>query len=285
MTFVDVDAVADELYGLPLDAFTPTRGEREKQARSAGDRELAAQIHQLAKPSLVAWLANRLARECADEIRPLLELGEGLREATATLSGEALRELSRQQRQLISALVQQARRLANAAGRKVSEDTARSLEDTLRAALVDPDVAEALTAGRLTKGMQNSGLGSPAGRKAPSPEPSVKEPAAARAPSPTARKRMMEAKSAAGVAEAADQAVADTGARVERLRRELEEALQAQSTAEKDQAHAQVAFDRADRVARDAEHRLADADDAHEPPGQASISTPITAATRMRSMS
>jgi hypothetical protein len=45
-----------------------------------------------------------------------------LREATATRSGEQLRELSRHQRQLVYALVQQARRLANAAGRKVSED-------------------------------------------------------------------------------------------------------------------------------------------------------------------
>jgi hypothetical protein len=70
---------------------------------------LAAQIHQLTKPNLVAWLANQLARERADEIRPLLELGVALREATATLSGQQLRELSRQQRQLVYALVQQAR--------------------------------------------------------------------------------------------------------------------------------------------------------------------------------
>lgn len=283
MTFVDFESVADELYRLPLDEFTPTRGEREKQARSAGDKEMAAQIRQLAKPNLVAWLANQLARECADEIRPLLELGEGLREATATLSGEALRELSRQQRQLIAALVKQARRLANAAGRKVSEDTARSLEDTLRAALVDPDAAEALTAGRLTQGMQNIGFGSPTGWVAPSRGPSAKEPTAAHAPSPAARQSTLEAKSAADEADAAradslvllaaaDQAVADTGARVERVRRELEEALQGQSSAEKDQAQAQVAFDRAARVVRAAEQRLAEANLGHGRTGDASIS-------------
>jgi hypothetical protein len=155
---VDVESVSDELYGLPLDDFTPARNEREKQAKAAGEKDLAAQIHQLTKPNLVAWLANQLARERVDEIRPLLELGAALREATATLSGQQLRELSRQQRQLVYALVQQARRLANAAGRKVSEDTARGLEDTLRAALVDPHAAEALVAGRLTEGMQNSGF-------------------------------------------------------------------------------------------------------------------------------
>ena len=113
---VDVESVCDELYGLPLDQFTSTRTVREKQAGSAGDKEVAAQIHRLVKPNLVAWLSNQLVRECAGEIRPLLELGADLREATATSSGEQLRELSRQQRQLVHALVQQAGRLANAAG-------------------------------------------------------------------------------------------------------------------------------------------------------------------------
>ena len=277
---MDVESVCDELYGLPLDEFTPTRTEREKQAKAAGDKDLAAQIHQLAKPSLVAWLANQLARERADEIRPLLELGAALREATAKGSGEQLRELSRQQRQLVFALVQQARRLANAAGRKVSEDTARGLEDTLRAALADPEAAEALTAGRLTEGMQNIGFGSLAGRDERPASPAT-GPTAAAAPSPTAgqpaleqRKRaehdVEQAQSAADEAiterqrahaqlEAADQMVADTGGRVERVRRELDEARQAQLRAQKDQTRAQVAFDRADRGARDAQQRLADA--------------------------
>jgi hypothetical protein len=158
---VDVESVADELYGLPLDEFTATRTDREKQAKADGDADLAAQIHRLAKPNLVAWLANQLAREHAEEIRFLLQLGPALREATATGAGQQLRELSRQQSKVVYAVVQQARKLASADGHKVSQDTARGLEDTLRAALADPDAAEALATGRLTEGMQNSGLGSP----------------------------------------------------------------------------------------------------------------------------
>ena len=153
---------------------------------------------------------------------------------------------------------QQARRLANAAGRKVSEDTARGLEDTLRAALVDPHAAEALAAGRLTEGMQNSGFGGLAGGDEPAH--SAKEPTAAAARSPTARRRAKEqrkraeydveqATSAANKAitarqetyaqlQTADQTVAETGGRVERVRQELEEAPQAQSRAQKDQARA-----------------------------------------------
>jgi hypothetical protein len=158
---VDVESVSDELYALPLDQFTSSRTDREKQAKSDGDKDLAAQIHRMAKPNLVAWLANQLAREHAQEIRFLLQLGPALREATATGAGQQLRELSRQQSQVVYAVVQQARKLASAAGHKVSQDTARGLEDTLRAALADPDAADALAAGRLTDGMQNSGFGSP----------------------------------------------------------------------------------------------------------------------------
>ena len=278
---VDVESVSDELYGLPLDDFTSARNDREKQAKAAGEEDLAAQVHQLTKPNLVAWLVNQLARERADEIRPLLELGAALREATATLSGQQLLELSRQQRQVVHALVQQARRLANAAGRKVSEDTARGLEDTLRAALVDPHAAEALAAGRLTKGMQNIGFGGLAGGDEPAR--SAKEPTAVAARSAAARQRAQEqrnraeydveqATSAANKAimarqetcaqlEAADQTVAETGGRVERVRQELKEALEAQSRVQKDQARAQAAFDRADREAQDAQQRLADSTD------------------------
>ncbi|MGV8910732.1 MAG: hypothetical protein ACOH1Y_17285 [Propionicimonas sp.] len=274
---VDVESVSDELYRLPLEDFIPARNDVEKQAKAAGEKDVAAQIHQLTKPNLVAWLANQLARERADDIRSLLELGAALREATATLSGQQLRELSRQQRQLVHALVQQARRLAGNAGRKVSEDTARGLEDTLRAALVDPHAAEALAAGRLSEGMQNSGLGSLSAGDEPSL--SAKEPTVVAAVSPTGRQPALErrrraeydvdqATSAANKAitarqetyrqlEAAGKAVAETGADVERVRQELEEALQAQSRAQKDRARAQAACDRADREVRGAQQRLA----------------------------
>jgi hypothetical protein len=132
-----LDEVADELYGLPPEEFTAARTRYEKQARQAGDRELAARLHSLAKPSVAAWLANQLVRERRDELLPLAQLGAGLREATEKLAGDELRQLSRQQHELLYALVQQARQLARASGRSVSEDTARRLEDTLQAAVAD----------------------------------------------------------------------------------------------------------------------------------------------------
>ena len=93
---MNLDAVTDELYSLPPQEFTTTRGTRENEARAAGDRKLAAAIHLLLRPTTAAWLANQLVREHLDEMDRFLDLGVVLREATATLRGEQLRELDQQ---------------------------------------------------------------------------------------------------------------------------------------------------------------------------------------------
>jgi hypothetical protein len=277
---MDLDAVADELYGLSLDDFIPTRTAREKQVKGAGNMELAAEIHRLPKPNAVAWLVNQLARQSSDDIQTLLELGSEMREATANLSGDRLRELSRQQRQVIGGLVQQAERLAMAAGRPASAGTARSLEETFHAALADPGAADTVALGRLTGGLRSTGfagLESSGGKQPPSSTPS----SGGREPSRTkeqrgveqrerAEARVTQAKSVAEEAardcqeelarlQQAEQSVTDASDRVEQLRRELREAVKAQSKSATDRRRIQASFDRADRRAQDAQQRLAHA--------------------------
>jgi hypothetical protein len=173
MSDVDLDGVAEQLYALAPGEFTATRNACAKQAKADGEPELAAAIQRLAKPSAAAGLANLLVRERPDEITPLLDLGEALRAATAAMSGDRLRDLGRQQHRLIQALVRQARQLATAAGRVVSPDVARSLEETLHAALVDEAAAEQLRSGRLTEALRRSGFAAgedgPALRLVPDP--------------------------------------------------------------------------------------------------------------------
>ena len=153
-----VAAAAGELYGLPLAEFTAARAERAKQARAGGDRAAAAAIGRLAKPSVVAWLANQLARQHPGELAPLLELGDALRRATAALDAAQLRQLSRQQQQVVSALMGRVRELAAAAGQAVSDSTARGVEDTLHAALADESAARELTGGQLAAGLSRTGF-------------------------------------------------------------------------------------------------------------------------------
>jgi DNA repair exonuclease SbcCD ATPase subunit len=156
---VDLDEAADELYGLPPEEFTAARKERETAARRGGDRDLAREIGALGKPSTAAWVCNLLARRQPGEVDGLLELGGLLREAQEGLAGDQLRALDVQRRKLLAALVRQARGLAAEEGHRVSEAVATQVEETLRAALADPDAGEALRAGRLTSALSYSGLG------------------------------------------------------------------------------------------------------------------------------
>jgi hypothetical protein len=115
-------------------------------------------IAKLPKPNVVAWLANQLARQHPDELRPMLELGESLRRATADLDAARLSQLSRQQRQVVSELMGRARELATEVGQAVSDSTIRGLEDTLHAALADEQAAQELARGKLTAGLSRTGF-------------------------------------------------------------------------------------------------------------------------------
>jgi hypothetical protein len=148
---VDLESTLDELYALRPQEFTAARDERAAEARRAGDRELADRIRSLRRPTLAAWAGNLLVRREPDRIRPLLSLGEGLRDAHRNLDGEQLRELGRQQHLLVGALAGEARRLAAEAGQPVGESALQEIEATLHAVLADPDAARQWAAGHLDR--------------------------------------------------------------------------------------------------------------------------------------
>jgi hypothetical protein len=155
----DVDQVADELYALSPDDFRAARDERAAQARASGDRALARAITGLRRPVVSAWLVNLLAREATGQMAELLALGESLRDAQQALDGDRLRELSAQRRELVAAMVSEAKRLAAHDGRTVSLQVEREVEATLQAALADPGAAAAVSSGRLASPLSYAGLG------------------------------------------------------------------------------------------------------------------------------
>lgn len=278
---MDLDSVTDELYSLPSEDFTATRNAREKEAKTAGDKDLAGAIRLLRKPSTGAWLANQLVRQHPDEIRPLLELGAGLRSATATLSGEQLRELSKQQHQLIHTLVQQAKRLANAVGHKVSDGSARALEDTLHAALADEAAADQLKTGRLAEPLQRTGFTSGDHTEPVTRPPHLSPPSLtterfessgrlraarlerAERDEELARTAMQDAVAAQERAHAAIEQAEDTvrraAANVGRLRNELGQATAVQSQAESEERRLRSELAKTERAARLAAGQLQDA--------------------------
>ena len=268
-----LDEVADELYGLPPEEFTAARTSHEKQARQAGDRELAAAIHRLGKPTIAAWLANQLAREQADELRALPELGANLRQATERLVGDELRHLSRQRHELVYALVQQARQLARATGHPVSEGTARALDDTLQAALADEHAAEQLLAGRLVEPLQRIGdwpvtdagapvrqIATPAPPRRPHRDDELRRAEHDLAEAEQALAETTKARHNAEAQEAeADRTAQAAHEQVEALRGQLEEATAAASEADRRRHELDRALRQAKRAVSDAERRLTDA--------------------------
>lgn len=276
---MDVDAVADELYGMPPGEFTAARDRRVAEAREDGDRDTAKAITALRRPSTSAWLVNLLVRDDRDEARSFVELGRSLRQAQQQLAGEEMRALSQQRRKLVTGLTGRARRLGGAAGQQVSGEVSRQVEETLSAVLADDDAAELFVAGRLTTALRHTGMG-PATAERPTTrrEPAARtEPKAGRdTAKPTARERTAaekaaraareDARSAADAAterrQAADdlQATVETNlARVAELTEQLAEARAQTPRIQTELKQARRSADSAGRAADAAERRAADA--------------------------
>ena len=224
---MDLDEVADELYEVPPEEFIALRTSRQDEAKAEGDKALAKEIAALPNPSTAAWACNLLVRSHRAEIEGLVELGGLLREAQESLAGEELRALSSQRSKLVSALTRQAAALAREHGRPISSSVADQVEETLRAAMADPEAGEALLTGRITSAMSYNGMGTTVSRpdlrlvRPPAPERTpapVRSTPAKTAPKPSADERRR--------AREREQAEARRAAEEQR-RRELAEAQKA----------------------------------------------------------
>jgi hypothetical protein len=151
--------IAEELYSLSPDEFTGTRNQWAKQAKADGDPQLAKRVTELRKPTTAAWVVNMMMRHQGDQMAQVLDLGASLRQAQADLDADALRELTRQRRQLTTAVTTQGRQLAAELGQRVTEAVADQVQGTLHAAMVDEDAAAAVRSGMLVGPIAATGVG------------------------------------------------------------------------------------------------------------------------------
>ena len=145
-----------ELYALPPEEFTTARDAAAKQAKAAGDPAAGKELKALRRPSVAAWLVNRLAAEQGALLEQLLALGPALAEAQSAGHADDLRALGRQRRQLVEAVAGTA---VSAAGRPVAGPVRDEVVSTLEAALADPSSAEAVRSGRLVRALSYAGFG------------------------------------------------------------------------------------------------------------------------------
>lgn len=136
----DLETELDRLYDLPPAGFVAARDALAKELKGA-DRDA---VKALRRPSVVAALANRLARDEPQALQDLLAAGEQLREAQVRGSGD-VRAAVAGQRQAVDALVQAARK-QGATGANV--DRLRTL---LKAAAGDDELRAAFERGRIER--------------------------------------------------------------------------------------------------------------------------------------
>ena len=258
MPSVDVD----DLYGLPLDRFVPERASLVRELRSGGEREQAAVVSALRKPSVAAWAVNQLTRTQRREIEALYAAGDALREVQAgVLSGSAdareLRSAAESERAAVDALVALARGLLSSGGQELTATTIERVADTLHAAALDDEARREVSEGRLVRELRHVGLGgglggaaaAPPSRPASGPPDTPTKPAK---PAKPARGGAAGARKAGTGVEAERQAARDRKAAEAAERREREEARKQARALERDAARE---VDRAERALRAAHER------------------------------
>ena len=130
---------ADDLYRLAPEDFTAARDAEVKERKAAGDKEGAAALEALRKPSVAAWLVNRLAADQPGLLGQLLDLGPELAQAQSGRDAGALRELGAQRawqprplpRPLTASAGSQASAVLDASAARAALDQ-EALEDAMR---------------------------------------------------------------------------------------------------------------------------------------------------------
>ena len=244
------EELIQRLYEAPPEGFVAARTAAIEEARQSGDRATAKRLAALKKPTVAAWVVNLLALRRPDLIDELVELATALREAQRGLQGDQLRELTAQRRQVVSALVGAARKLALAEDRSVKLPLAE-VEATLTAALAEPEIAAQVRTGRLIRAATYAGFGE------------VPRPRLRLVTDEAAEEADDEAGDEAEVVEFPQQAARDRAADERRRRehekrkRELTRELNAAQAAER---RADDQLERAEAAERDAGHLVEDLD-------------------------
>lgn len=155
---MDLAEAVDELYGAPLADFVAVRTRLVARAKEEAPG-LVGELKTLRKPTVVAWLLNRVARSEPEVVADLLDLGERMRTAQAKGDGAALSAARPERHEAIDALVAAARRRAEAHGTSFGASAADGVSSTAVAALADPGSGEALASGRLLRPLAYAGFG------------------------------------------------------------------------------------------------------------------------------
>jgi hypothetical protein len=158
----EIDAVLDRLYSAPLTRFVAMRREAARELRARGDRESAGAIDKIARPGIVQWCLNQLARRHREPLRDFLaavdrqravQLGKG-----GSLDVDTLRQAHEREKEAAAELLGHAREVLASDGHAQSKSQLDRVVRALRSAALDPEMRDALVAGRLVSEPAEAGF-------------------------------------------------------------------------------------------------------------------------------
>jgi len=154
----EYDEAVTALYRAPLSDFVAERKRLATALKAAGDKDAAARVGKLVRPSVSAWVVNQLWWRERDAF-------EGLLAAAARVKvGD--REASLAHRQAVARLREVAAQLLRDTGNAATESTLRRVTTTLSAVAASggfaPDAPGALSADRDPPGFETLGFGATA---------------------------------------------------------------------------------------------------------------------------
>lgn len=249
------DEAIDELYAAPLEEFVARRDQLARELR-ADDKDAAAAVKRLRKPSRVAWAVNQAVRRSPKLLDDVVEAGNALRAAHQRALREggsgSLHDATRARQRAVRALADVAVGALGATG----ESARDAIEQTLTAASIDADAATEVREARLVQELEPPDIfatldaaPSRAGSRAAPPrarsrpaEP-AREPTAREKPPSPATKR-------------------DTRRHDDRVKQAEAEARRARSEADAAQRAHAAATKRAEALAQTANDAIAAADEA-----------------------
>jgi hypothetical protein len=223
----------DAIYAGPQDDFIRGRDALAKELRAAGDNAGAKAVKRLRKPSKAAWVLNAFALEEPEAVERYLGLAGELRKASSgRVDANRLRELAREEGELLEEIVAGAGRLS----RGVSAATLDRVRETLQAAQVDDELRQRVASGRVEREERAASVGLENLVAPPTAGTGGKKKAAARSSEDKDRKRRRaaeaELKEAKSEARAAARAVARAQTALTRAERDRDAAEEKAERAE-----------------------------------------------------
>lgn len=144
----------DDLYALAPEEFVAARDALAKRLRADGDKDAAAAVKKLARPTVAAWALNQLPRRDPDVVAAVVEAGAELRRAqrraVSGVKDAGMASAATARREAVNAAGRAAASILTDAG-KDPQTVDREISIALEAATTDPHVAEQLEEGRFAK--------------------------------------------------------------------------------------------------------------------------------------